>query len=70
MKDLRRFQEEKENDLRRYMVGEIRHLTLVIQADMVQMEFAQCHIDWARRSQAAWEEAKVEVEAIQPHVEE
>ncbi|KAF1961688.1 hypothetical protein CC80DRAFT_488129 [Byssothecium circinans] len=47
LKDLRRFQEEKENDLRRYM-----------------MEFAQCHIDWARRSQAAWEEAKVEVGGI------
>ncbi|KAF2785858.1 hypothetical protein K505DRAFT_330746 [Melanomma pulvis-pyrius CBS 109.77] len=53
MKDLRRFQEEKENDLRRYM-----------------MEFAQCHIDWARRNQAAWEEAKAEVQNIQPHVPE
>ncbi|KAF2191516.1 sorting nexin-like protein-41 [Zopfia rhizophila CBS 207.26] len=49
MKDLRRFQEEKENDLRRYM-----------------MEFAQCHINWARRSQNAWEEAKVEVQNIRP----
>lgn len=53
MKDLRRFQTEKENDLRRYM-----------------MEFAQCHIDWARRNQAAWEEAKVEVANIVPQVEE
>ncbi|KAF2677885.1 sorting nexin-like protein-41 [Lentithecium fluviatile CBS 122367] len=53
LKDLRRFQEEKENDLRRYM-----------------MEFAQCHIDWARRNQASWEEAKAEVNNIQHHVEE
>ncbi|KAF2015267.1 sorting nexin-like protein-41 [Aaosphaeria arxii CBS 175.79] len=53
MKDLRRFQEEKENDLRRYM-----------------MEFAQCHIDWARRNQAAWEEAKAEVQNIQSQVAE
>ncbi|CAI6334385.1 unnamed protein product [Periconia digitata] len=51
LKDLRRFQEEKENDLRRYM-----------------MEFAQCHIDWARRSQAAWEEAKVEAGNIQADI--
>ncbi|KAA8617880.1 Phoxy PX domain protein [Pyrenophora tritici-repentis] len=47
LKDLRRFQNEKEDDLRRYM-----------------MEFAQCHIDWAKRNKAAWEEAKTEVENI------
>lgn len=51
LKDLHRFQNEKENDLRRYMI-----------------EFAQCHIDWAKRNQAAWEEAKAEVGNIQPHV--
>ncbi|EUC38280.1 hypothetical protein COCVIDRAFT_22580 [Bipolaris victoriae FI3] len=49
MKDLRRFQNEKEEDLRRYM-----------------MEFAQCHIDWAKRNKAAWEEARAEVENIAP----
>ncbi|KAH7065951.1 sorting nexin-like protein-41 [Paraphoma chrysanthemicola] len=53
MKDLRRFQGEKENDLRRYM-----------------MEFAQCHIDWAKRNKAAWEEAKAEVQNIQHAVDE
>ncbi|KAF2106943.1 sorting nexin-like protein-41 [Lophiotrema nucula] len=53
LKDLRRFQEEKENDLRRYM-----------------MEFAQCHIDWARRNQASWEEAKAETQNIQQPTEE
>ncbi|KAF2742858.1 hypothetical protein M011DRAFT_432313 [Sporormia fimetaria CBS 119925] len=53
MKDLRRFQTEKENDLRRYM-----------------MEFAQCHIDWAKRSQAAWEDARAEVANIKTQPEE
>ncbi|KAI4669780.1 uncharacterized protein J4E79_000058 [Alternaria viburni] len=53
MKDLRRFQSEKEDDLRRYM-----------------MEFAQCHIDWAKRNKAAWEEAKAEVENIAPQPSE
>lgn len=33
-----------------------------------QIEFAQCHIDWAKRNQAAWEEAKAEVNTIQPHI--
>ncbi|KZM23547.1 Sorting nexin, cytoplasm-to-vacuole targeting pathway/endosomal sorting [Ascochyta rabiei] len=53
MKDLRRFQEEKENDLRRYM-----------------MEFAQCHIDWAKRNKAAWEEARAEANNIQHPADE
>lgn len=53
MKDLRRFQAEKEDDLRRYM-----------------MEFAQCHIDWAKRNKAAWEEAKAEVNNITIQPEE
>ncbi|KAH7374332.1 sorting nexin-like protein-41 [Pyrenochaeta sp. MPI-SDFR-AT-0127] len=53
MKDLRRFQGEKENDLRRYM-----------------MEFAQCHIDWAKRNKVAWEEARAEVQNIEHHDEE
>jgi hypothetical protein len=29
------------------------------------MEFAQCHIDWAKRNKAAWEEAGAEVHNIQ-----
>lgn len=53
MKDLRRFQSEKENDLRRYM-----------------MEFAHCHIDWAKRNKAAWEEARAEVNNITIQAEE
>jgi hypothetical protein len=34
------------------------------------MEFAQCHIDWAKRNKAAWEEAKGEVQNIQHAVDE
>jgi hypothetical protein len=34
------------------------------------MEFAQCHIDWAKRNKAAWEEAKAEVDNITPQPEE
>ncbi|KAF2400765.1 hypothetical protein EJ06DRAFT_556271 [Trichodelitschia bisporula] len=49
LKDLKRFQVEKEEDLKRYMIA-----------------FAKCHIDWARRNQAAWEEAKAEVGNIEP----
>lgn len=30
------------------------------------MEFAQCHIDWAKRNKAAWEEARAEVDNIVP----
>ncbi|KAE9967236.1 hypothetical protein BLS_006509 [Venturia inaequalis] len=48
LKDLVRFQGEKEEDLKRYMIA-----------------FAKCHIDWARRNQASWEEAKAEVENIE-----
>jgi len=34
------------------------------------MEFAQCHIDWAKRNKAAWEEAKAEVNNITIQAEE
>jgi hypothetical protein len=79
LKDLRRFQAEKENDLRRYMVS-LSHpffpslctsISSIHQQQYLttaaQIEFAQCHIDWAKRNQAAWEEAKTEVNGIQPH---
>ncbi|KIW02011.1 uncharacterized protein PV09_06517 [Verruconis gallopava] len=48
LRDLKRFQGEKEEDLKRYMIA-----------------FAKCHIEWARRNQANWEEAKAEVENIE-----
>jgi len=48
LKDMQRFQKEKEEDLKRYMVA-----------------FARCHVEWAKRNQASWEEAKHEVENIE-----
>lgn len=48
LRDLKRFQAEKENDLRRYMIA-----------------FAKCHIEWARRNQQSWEEAKQEIQHIE-----
>ncbi|KAF2086415.1 sorting nexin-41 [Saccharata proteae CBS 121410] len=47
LKDLKRFQQEKEEDLKRYMIA-----------------FAKAHIDWAKRNQASWEEAKAETQNI------
>jgi hypothetical protein len=35
-----------------------------------QMEFAQCHLDWARRNKAAWEEARAEVDNIKHPADE
>lgn len=35
-----------------------------------QMEFAQCHLDWAKRNKAAWEEARAEVNNIQHPADE
>ncbi|KAK2745653.1 CSN-associated deubiquitinating enzyme Ubp12 [Myotisia sp. PD_48] len=49
MKDLKRFQREKEADLRRYMVA-----------------YAQCHLDWARKSLETWTEAKEELTFTTP----
>jgi len=48
LKDMQRFQREKEEDLKRYMVA-----------------FARCHVEWAKRNQTSWEEAKHEVENIE-----
>ncbi|KAF2497557.1 hypothetical protein BU16DRAFT_525204 [Lophium mytilinum] len=53
LKDLQRFQTEKEEDLKRYMIA-----------------FAKCHIDWAKRNQASWEEAKAEVANIDARTEQ
>ncbi|GAB7354451.1 hypothetical protein MBLNU459_g4937t1 [Dothideomycetes sp. NU459] len=46
--DLKRFQSDKEDDLRKYMVN-----------------FARCHVEWAKRSLESWEEAKAEVHKIE-----
>ena len=73
LKDLKRFQGEKEDDLKRYMVRTCQavwyHSYLWILADLVprQIAFARCHVEWAKANEAAWEEAKTEVENIEIH---
>ncbi|KAJ9622780.1 Sorting nexin, cytoplasm-to-vacuole targeting pathway/endosomal sorting [Taxawa tesnikishii (nom. ined.)] len=47
LRDLKRFQGDKEDDLRKYMLN-----------------FARCHVEWAKRSLDTWEEAKAEVDRI------
>ncbi|KAM0284842.1 hypothetical protein ACHAQH_001763 [Verticillium albo-atrum] len=47
LKDLKRFQDEKEEDLRRYMLA-----------------YAKSQIEWAKKNQETWKEAKAEIEKI------
>ncbi|KAK3505059.1 sorting nexin-41 [Neurospora crassa] len=47
LKDLKRFQREKEDDLKRYMLA-----------------YAKSQIEWAKKNQETWEEAKAEVNKI------
>lgn len=47
LKDLKRFQREKEDDLKRYMLA-----------------YAKSQIEWAKKNQETWEEAKAEVDKI------
>ncbi|KAI9888320.1 MAG: Sorting nexin, cytoplasm-to-vacuole targeting pathway/endosomal sorting [Vezdaea aestivalis] len=49
LKDLKRFQQEKEEDLKRYMIA-----------------YAKCHIEWAKKNLETWEEARGEVNKIEP----
>ena len=66
LEDLKRFQGEKEEDLKRYMVRLSNTIHFWIHTDdEVQIAFAHCHIAWAKDNLASWEEAKNEVENIQ-----
>lgn len=79
LRDLRRFQKEKEEDLQRYMVR--GHLSCPILFDITQLlrshrltfkiycwssqiAYARCHLDWARKNLETWTEAKDEVDKI------
>lgn len=65
MKDLKRFQLEKEDDLKRYMVGS--HTTVLRHPANLRLKsaYAKCHVDWARKNVETWKEAKYEVEKIE-----
>lgn len=68
LRDLKRFQAEKENDLRRYMVCSIFPCPNLLFSDppnTYQISFAKCHIEWAKRNQQSWEEAKQEIQHIE-----
>ena len=66
LKDLQRFQSEKEDDLKRYMVGIQILRDQGFRADVVlQIAYARCHVDWAKKNVETWREAKEEVDKIE-----
>ena len=78
LKDLKRFQKDKEDDLRRYMVKRLSsawlyqpHLVLKTQERtrmltflFSQLAYAKSQIEWAKKSKQQWEEARAEVDKI------
>jgi hypothetical protein len=74
LQDLKRFQKEKEEDLRRYMVRFLNPAMDAIGCQNAdgcalfffppQVAYARCHLDWARKNLETWTEAKDEVEKI------
>ncbi|KAJ6446379.1 sorting nexin-41 [Purpureocillium lavendulum] len=71
LKDLKRFQRDKEDDVRRYMVsahpwrGFPAPTYLVAPANMRQLAYAKSQIEWAKKSRQQWEEARAEVDKIE-----
>lgn len=69
LKDLRRFQHDKEDDLRKYMVR-WRSPKYPSQGDpdkeanSSQLAYARSQIEWAKKSKQQWEEARAEVDKI------
>ena len=63
LKDLKRFQQEKEEDLKRYMVRSAV-FSVASLAYLCQIAYARCHIDWAKKNLETWREAKEEVNKI------
>lgn len=64
LKDLKRFQLEKEDDLRRYMVASSCASGPASANALPQIAYAKCHIDWAKKNVETWREAKEEVDKI------
>lgn len=65
LKDLKRFQQEKEEDLKRYMVTSgVLSEWKVGWLTYGQLAYARCHIHWAKRNVETWKEAKEEVNKI------
>lgn len=62
--DLKRFQSEKEDDFRRYMVSCRICFIQESSSNVLQLAYAKSQIEWARKSKQQWEEARAEVEKI------
>jgi sorting nexin-41/42 len=66
MKDLKRFQGEKEEDIQRYMVRPLSWWGCYLLTSVPQIAFARDQIAWAKKSREAWSEAKEEIDKIVP----
>ncbi len=65
LKDLKRFQLEKEDDLRRYMVRLRFRIERTAANTHYKIAYARCHIDWAKKNVDTWRGAKEEVDQIE-----
>ena len=67
LNDLKRFQKEKEEDLKRYMVRALQLSTgsSICPNRVAQVAYARCHLDWAKKNLETWTEAKDEVDKIE-----
>lgn len=65
LRDLKRFQKEKEDDLNRYMVSlSCEELPCQLTLTDFQIAYARCHVEWARKNLQTWTEARDEVDKI------
>jgi sorting nexin-41/42 len=67
LKDLKRFQREKEDDLQRYMVSSTVYdspLRRMLLTKVWQLAYAKSQIEWATKNKETWEEARAEVDKI------
>ena len=76
LKDLKRFQKEKEDDFKRYMVFRPLSPPFLFPSTqssspltplLLQIAYAKCHIEWAKKNLETWEEARGEVNKIEVH---
>lgn len=67
LNDLKRFQKEKEEDLKRYMVRSTKLSSGFCNCltEHLQVAYARCHLDWAKKNLETWTEAKDEVDKIE-----
>lgn len=73
LKDMKRFQKEKEDDLRRYMVSIYPYCAFDYPSPPApapanehapKLAYAKSQIEWAKKNKETWEEARAEVDKI------